>query len=474
MGQCRGCSERIDAVEAHQMNNKRTFILLAMLTGTAAGHASAQCGTTGGDLLLSDLNAITNYTPLAGIDAASFGTRQTNIGSEPLTSNISTALHPVQAPNLYRLRSLGGVSRFEQIGMGWAFHAGLPLNQAGFCACDGEGGVGTTIGPGCSDPHSASFAGTAFNLGPRWQVNAATGVLTHPHSVPSGGNAGRLQFAVSDVTPALNPDAAYFAELVVAHPEDAGDGNTGNNASVRPVQVSLAGDNPVVSLSGSTSPGVAAIQLWKDLVPGVVESLVDVADDGRFIVAARAVRIGGNRWDYEYAVFNLNSHRSAQSFAVPLPEGAMVDSTGFHDVSYHSGDGPGGVNVDDDDWAVSVSAGEIVWATEDFVANEAANALRWGTMYNFRFTANASPETGEATLGLFRPGTVSSAGAAVPAPAAISCLGDHDGNGVVEVSDIFGFLADWFAGNPAGDAIGDGANDVPDIFAFLAAWFGGC
>lgn len=456
------------------MSIKCTAFAIAITTGAAVGVSHAQCGASGGDLVLTDLTAISNFTPAAGIDAVSFGTRQTNVGSETLTSNISTAVHPVQAPNLYRLRTVGGASRFEHIGMGWAFHAGLPLNQAGFCACDGEGGVGTTIGPGCSDPHSASFAGTASNLGPRWQVNAATGVLTHPHAVPTGGNAGRLQFAVSDVTPALNPDAAYFAELVVVHPEDAGDGNAGNNASVRPVQISLSGDNPVVSLGGSTSPGVAAIQLWKDLVPGVVEMFVDVPDDGRFIVAARAVRIGGNLWDYEYAVFNLNSHRSAGSFAVPLPAGAMVETTGFHDVSYHSGDGPGGFNVDDDDWAVSIAAEQISWATEEFAANEAANALRWGTLYNFRLTANASPALGEATIGLFRPGAPDAAAAAVPIPSVVSCLGDHDGNGIAEVSDIFGFLADWFAGNPAGDAIGDGANEVPDIFAFLAAWFGGC
>lgn len=454
------------------MNIKLSAIAMVLATGAATGLTRAQCGTSGGDLLLTDLSGITNFTPAAGIDAISFGTRQTNIGSESLTSNISTALHPVQAANLYRLRTSGGASRFEHIGMGWAFHAGLPLNQGGFCTC--AGGGGTTIGPGCSDLHSASIAGTASNLGPRWQVNAATGVLTHPHAVPTGGNAGRLQFAVSDVTPALNPGAAYFAELVVVHAEDAADGNAVNNASVRPVQVSLAGDNPVVSLSGSTSPGVAAIQLWKDLVPGVVEAFVDVSDDGRFIVAARAVRIGGNHWDYEYAVFNLNSHRSAGSFAVPLPAGAVLETTGFHDVSYHSGDGPGGFNVDDDDWSVSVLAGQISWATDDFAANEAANALRWGTLYNFRLTANASPATGDATIGLFRPGAPAAAAAAVPVPSVVSCLGDHDGNGVAEVSDIFEFLADWFAGNPAGDAIGDGTNDVPDIFAFLAAWFGGC
>jgi hypothetical protein len=51
-------------------------------------------------------------------------------------------------------------------------------------------------------------------------------------------------------------------------------------------------------------------------------------------------------------------------------------------------------------------------------------------------------------------------------------LADWDGNQVVQVSDIFAFLAAWFAGN--GDFNDDGINAVSDIFAFLAAWFAGC
>jgi hypothetical protein len=423
--------------------------------------------------VLTDLTAVTNYTPSpAGLDAASFGSLQTNVGSIALTSNISSALHPVQAPNLYRLISSGGISRIEQIGMGWAFHSGLPLNLGGFCTC--AGGGPTSIGPGCSDPHSASSAGSAVNLGPRWQVNAATGALVQPYASPSGTNAGRLQFAVADVTPVLNPGALYFAEMVVVHPEDASAGNELNNASVRPVLVSLAGDNPVLSLSGSTMPGVAAIELWKSLIPGVVEANVDVEDDGRFIVGARVVRLGGNQWDYEYAVFNLNSHRSAGSFAVPMPPGAAAVTPGFHDVSYHSGDGPAGVTIVGTDWVFTQSESTATWRTDGFATNEAANALRWGTMYNFRLRGSVSPELGQAVIGLFRPGTPDEIAAAAPVPGRPSCLADHDGNGQVEVADIFAFLGDWFAGLPAGDALGDGGIGVPDIFAFLAAWFSGC
>jgi len=54
------------------------------------------------------------------------------------------------------------------------------------------------------------------------------------------------------------------------------------------------------------------------------------------------------------------------------------------------------------------------------------------------------------------------------------CAADIDGNGAVEVPDIFAFLSAWFAGNAAADFDGNGMVQVPDIFAFLSAWFAGC
>jgi hypothetical protein len=57
-----------------------------------------------------------------------------------------------------------------------------------------------------------------------------------------------------------------------------------------------------------------------------------------------------------------------------------------------------------------------------------------------------------------------------PAP---PCAADYDGNGQVQVADIFAFLSAWFAGEPAAFNFG-GTPGVPAIFAFLSAWFAGC
>lgn len=67
--------------------------------------------------------------------------------------------------------------------------------------------------------------------------------------------------------------------------------------------------------------------------------------------------------------------------------------------------------------------------------------------------------------------------------ASTPCPSDFNGNGSVELTDIFAFLNAWFGGctGPTGgvcirsaDFNNNGQVDLLDIFAFLNAWFGGC
>jgi hypothetical protein len=50
---------------------------------------------------------------------------------------------------------------------------------------------------------------------------------------------------------------------------------------------------------------------------------------------------------------------------------------------------------------------------------------------------------------------------------------DMDGNGLVEIPDIFKYLSRWFAHDPIADWDADGDEDVPDIFSYLRDWFAG-
>ena len=51
------------------------------------------------------------------------------------------------------------------------------------------------------------------------------------------------------------------------------------------------------------------------------------------------------------------------------------------------------------------TADALSWSTETFAQNQNANAIRWGTLYNFRFDSNQPPQATNATIGFFKTGT---------------------------------------------------------------------
>lgn len=56
----------------------------------------------------------------------------------------------------------------------------------------------------------------------------------------------------------------------------------------------------------------------------------------------------------------------------------------------------------------------------------------------------------------------------------IICPADFDNSGVVEVSDIFAYLAAWFAMDAAAEWDGEEGITVADLLEYLTQWFGGC
>ena len=133
-------------------------------------------------------------------------------------------------------------------------------------------------------------------------------------------------------------------------------------------------------------------------------------------MAAKATDLGTGFWRYEYAVNNLNSDRSIGSFSVPCAAGATVQNIGFHDLAYHGGDGIGNTNYDGTDWPGAFAGGTVTWSTTPFATNQNANAIRWGTLYNFRFDTNRPPTTGSVTLGEFKVVVNVTASTVVPGP----------------------------------------------------------
>ncbi len=140
---------------------------------------------------------------------------------------------------------------------------------------------------------------------------------------------------------------------------------------------------------------------------------VDVPDDGRFILGYRVTDNGDGTWHYEYAMHYLCADRSARTFSVPLPSGVAVTNVGFRDVDYHSGEVYALT-----DWIDAQAGGAITWSTETEAQNANANALRWGTMYDFRFDADTPPEPASVTIDLFKAGIPASVSATSVGPLA--------------------------------------------------------
>src|SRR5262249_52571991 len=56
-------------------------------------------------------------------------------------------------------------------------------------------------------------------------------------------------------------------------------------------------------------------------------------------------------------------------------------------------------------WNVTQDTSSITWSTETFATNQNANAIRFATLYNFRFDADQPPETASATVAFFKTGS---------------------------------------------------------------------
>jgi hypothetical protein len=347
------------------------------------------------DLIVGDIAAKTRWGSVGDITAFSLGISSCNIGSCWVNWLGSTPDHPVTGQNMFRLEN----GRFEQIGQSWLFHAFITLSNT-LCSTGCIATDGTHLGVRCSNTDSASFGGYQPRLGPKFEVDASSGTFPFP---PTGMNLTgdaiykRLQVHNADLDPSLNPGALYWVEVQFVARDDAAAGNLHNNASYRPIVVVGSGSFDI-ALTGTTVRTMPAIEAWRAIDPEVTLADAFVPGDGRFIVGSRVTSTVSG-YHYEYAVQNLDSHRSAAAFSVPIPAGAAVTDVGFHDVDYHSGEPFSGT-----DWTATVAGGSIVWTTETYSENQNANALRWGTLYNFRFDSPVPPVGGEATLGLFRPG----------------------------------------------------------------------
>jgi hypothetical protein len=179
-----------------------------------------------------------------------------------------------------------------------------------------------------------------------------------------------------------------------------------NNASYR--QFSVSGTTSFTfSPIGNTVRMTPAVNVWTGATINTIEPAPGV--DGRAFIAYKVTNPSAGVWHYEYALSNQNLDRAIQSFSVPLGCGITATNMGFHAPPNHPGianDGTlGSAGFSNGSWTSNATRDDVSWSSETFAQNQNANALRWGTLYNFRFDSNRPPQNKFAIVSFFKTGT---------------------------------------------------------------------
>src|SRR5262252_5009087 len=397
------------------VNGETKSVVMPPLPGAAG--ADAPTLVSGPDVIVGDLPDMAQFGSNGTLVGLGIATTSCNNGNQALNwLALPQTDHPVIPQNLYRMSGSNN-ERFEQIGQSWLKHAFAAL-QGNACnfGCT-PGCSGSQLCPGCSDPYSSSLNAGQTGLGSRAWVNPFTGAYPSTANNHTGhthtGTSHRVTVATSDLDPSQNPGATYFAEAQYVTPHEyswcqshPGECNMFNNVSYHQFSVSGGPTNFTFSPVGATARTQPAIIGWTGATVQQVEP--DPGNDGIWFMGYKVTNPSSGVWHYEYALYNENLDRAIQSFSVPLSPGTSLSNIGFHGPPQEPGWANDGTfnnqGYSSTPWTVTQASGSITWNSETFAQNQNANAIRWGTLYNFRFDVNQPPQSVNATVGYFKTG----------------------------------------------------------------------
>jgi hypothetical protein len=394
-------------------------VVMPPLVGTTQGEVPTR--TSGPDVIVGDLPDVEQLGSAGTQVGVAVATTSCNAGDQPVDwFQLPDTDHPVVPQNLYRMSGgTDNTERFEQIGQSWLKHTFFALeDDACSFGCNTSGcATGTHLCPGCSDPYDASLNGDQTQIGSRAWVNPFTGDFSSNANDHTGHNhdgvSHRVRVEADDLNQTLNQGATYFAEAQYvapseytwcqAHPTEC---NMQNNASYRQYAVSGTTSFSFSPVS-NTVRMLAAIWAWTGATVNRLEP--DPGNDGFWFMGYKVTTPSAGVWHYEYALYNMNLDRAIQSFSVPLGSGVNISNVGFHAPPQEPGWSNDGTfnnqGYSSTTWTVTQATDSLTWNTETLAQNQNANAIRWGTLYNFRFDADQPPQSASATVGYFKTGS---------------------------------------------------------------------
>jgi hypothetical protein len=392
-----------------------TTLSVAILSSSSAFALQGQEGSIGPDVAVSGVAGegqvdVEASPVIGGIRSFAMGSTSCNVGTEKIDWIAGNGhQHPCIGQNLFRIHD----GRIEQLGYSFLKHSFFALSQPNCTFLPCQSTNGSELGIGCADTYGAYL--NDGNFGGSKRDIVATSGFHNSDSSPVGGNSvhrGRLQVLESEL---LTEGAHYIAEIQYMSEEDQMAGLARNNASWRELFFTFGAGSP--PFGGPIRRYDPAIYAWADVDPLVTVNEVPNLDEGGpsihgwFFVGSRAELVGTNEWRYTYAVQNFTSEQGARSFQIHNPCGATISDPFFRDVEAHSGDPWSPV-----DWNFSTSSGLIRWSTDTFAQDPNANAIRWGTLYTFGFTADMPPGESMADMDLFKAGTTNLLSTTVSGP----------------------------------------------------------
>jgi hypothetical protein len=409
-------------IEITQVVNGKPKSVVAPPLSQRAGPGTSTL-VPGPDIIVGDLPEMLDLGSAGSQVGLGVATTSCNNGDYPVNFYaLPNTDHPFFPQNLYRMSGgADNLQRFEQIGQSWIKHT-FGASEDDLCDLGCDTSNCTTFSqlcPGCADPYLADENGWYDLLGSRAWVNPFTGFfLSNPNPTnhtghPHDDTSHRLRVNVSDLNTTLNQGATYFVESQYLDPLEytwcqthPGQCNMYNNASYRKYLVSGT-TNFTFSPLDQTVRMHPAITAWTGAIVNQQEP--DPGNDGIWFMGYKVTNPTPGVYHYEYALYNQNLDRSIQSFSVPLGAGANLSNIGFHappqEPGWANDNIPGGQGYSSLPWNVTQDASSITWNTETFAQNQAANAIRFGTSYNFRFDADQPPQSASATVGFFKTGS---------------------------------------------------------------------